>query len=114
MRLFLAALLVLSGPGVSASAQLTVPSCGVGQTTTISGIVYAPNGIDPLPNVQVYIPQAPVAAFTPGVSCPVVGTLPSGNPLVGAVSGVDGSFSIPGAPAGQNIPLVIVSGRWRP
>jgi hypothetical protein len=40
--------------------------CPAGSTTSVSGIVYAPNGTDPLPNVQVYVPNASVAAFTPG------------------------------------------------
>lgn len=88
-------------------------SCPAGQTTSISGVVYAPNGIDPLPNVTVYIPNAPVDAFTAGVSCPVPGTIPSGSPLVGTTTGVDGKFTIANAPVGSNIPLVIVAGRWR-
>jgi hypothetical protein len=75
--------------------------------------VYAPNGTDPLPNVTVYIPNAPVSAFTPGVSCPVVGQAPSGSPLVGTTTGVDGSFTLVNVPVGSNIPLVIQSGRWR-
>ncbi len=88
-------------------------SCPAGGTTSISGVVYAPNGTDPLPNVTVYVPNAAVDAFTPGVSCPVVGTPPSGSPLVGTTTGVDGSFTITDVPVGTNIPLVIVSGRWR-
>ncbi|WP_263417223.1 choice-of-anchor D domain-containing protein [Terriglobus albidus] len=90
--------------------QVTCPS---GQTTSISGKIYAPNGTDPLPNVTVYIPNAPVDPFTAGVSCPVVGTPPSGSPLVGTVSDVDGSFTLTNVPVGANLPLVIVSGRWR-
>ena len=88
-------------------------SCPGNTTTSISGIVYAANGSDPLPNVTVYIPNAPVTPFTPGVSCPVVGAPPSGMPLVGTESNVDGSFSIIDVPVGANIPLVIQSGRWR-
>ncbi len=88
-------------------------SCPAGGTTSISGVVYAPNGTDPLPNVTVYVPNAAVDAFTPGVSCPIVGTPPSGSPLVGTTTGVDGSFTITDVPVGTNIPLVIVSGRWR-
>lgn len=88
-------------------------SCPGTTTTTISGVVYAPNGTDPLPNVTVYIPNAAVDAFTPGVSCPVQGAPPSGSPITGATTGVDGTFSLPNVPVGTNIPLVIVSGRWR-
>ena len=89
-------------------------SCPVaGQTTTISGTIYAPNGIDPLPNVLVYIPNASVDAFTPGVSCPVVGQPPSGQPIAGVTTAFDGTFSIPDVPVGANIPIVIQTGRWR-
>ena len=88
-------------------------TCPAGQSTTISGTVYAPNGTDPLPNILVYIPNAPVAAFTPGVSCPVIGAPPSGSPLVGATTAVDGTFQITNVPVGTNIPLVIQTGRWR-
>ncbi len=119
MRSFLALLILASGITSSALAQsctglcLQQVSCTGSATTTISGKVYAPNGIDPLPNVTVYIPNAPVAAFTPGVSCPVIGTPPSGSPLVGTTTAVDGSFILPNVPVGTNIPVVAVSGRWR-
>ncbi len=88
-------------------------TCSAGATTSLTGTVYAPNGTDPLPNVQVYIPNAAVPAFTPGVSCPAVGQAPLGSPLVGATTAVDGTFTIQNVPVGTNIPLVIVSGRWR-
>ena len=92
--------------------QLQV-SCPAGQTTSISGTVYAPNGTDPLPNVLVYIPNAPVDTFTAGVSCPVPGQPPSGSPLVGANTAADGTFTLVNVPVGSNIPIVIQSGRWR-
>lgn len=88
-------------------------ACPNGGTTTISGVVYTPNGKDPLPNVIVYIPNAAVDAFTAGVSCPVSGAPPSGAPLVGTTTAVDGSFQLQNVPVGTNIPLVIQSGRWR-
>ncbi len=46
-----------------------VTCSGKGVTTTITGTVYAPNGTDPIYNALVYIPNAPVANFTPGVAC---------------------------------------------
>ena len=88
-------------------------SCPNGGTTTLTGTVYTPNGVDPLPNVLVYIPNAAVPAFTPGVSCPVAGAVPPGSPLVGTTSAVDGTFTILNVPVGNNIPLVIQTGRWR-
>ena len=88
-------------------------SCPAGTTTSISGTVYAPNGVDPLPDILVYVPNAAVSGFTPGVSCPVVGQPPSGSPLVGTTTAFDGTFTIPNMPVGTNIPLVIQTGRWR-
>ena len=119
MRKFSALLFTLLGLAASSSAQtctglcLQQVSCPAGGTTTITGTVFTPNGTDPLPNVIVYIPNAPVDAFTPGVSCPVVGTPPSGSPLVGTSTAVDGTFTLSNVPVGTNIPLVIQSGRWR-
>jgi hypothetical protein len=95
---------------IGSSCQVTCPGNG---TTSVSGTVYAPNGTDPLPNVTVYIPTTAVAAFTLGVSCPVVGAPPSGSPLVGTETDVNGNFTLINVPVGSNIPLVIVSGRWR-
>ena len=114
--------LVLALPlffAVQAAAQsctglcLQQVSCPNGGTTTITGVVYAPNNTDPLPGVIVYIPNAAVAPFAPGVACAVAGVPPSGSPLVGTTTGIDGSFTLTDVPVGTNIPLVIQSGRWR-
>ena len=121
MRYLAPAALLALALSTQAPAQTTCTGLCMQQTqcpgnpgaTTISGVVYAPNGIDPLPNVTVYIPNAPVDPFTAGVTCPVVGAAPSGSPLVGATTGVDGSFQLTNVPVGVNIPLVIISGRWR-
>ena len=90
--------------------QIKCPGNG---TTSVNGVVYAPNGTDPLPNVTVYVPNAPVEAFTLGVSCPISGSPPSGSPLVGTITDVNGKFSLVDMPVGANIPIVAVSGRWR-
>ncbi len=87
--------------------------CSGTATSTITGTVYAPNGMDPLPNVTVYIPNAPVDPMTAGVSCPVPGAVPSGSPLVGTTSNTDGTFTLTNVPIGTAIPLVLVSGKWR-
>ena len=125
LRSLFAALLAVAAVGVcfplvSADAQscttglcLQQVACPNGGTTTLTGTVYAPNGVDPLPDILVYVPNAPVDAFTPGVSCPVVGQPPSGSPVAGATTNFDGTFSIPNMPVGANIPLVIQTGRWR-
>jgi sugar lactone lactonase YvrE len=88
-------------------------TCSGTATTSISGTVYAPNGTDPLPNVLVYVPNAPVADFTPGVACLTTGQPASGCPLVSTTTAVDGTFTLTNMPVGTNIPLVIQAGRWR-
>ncbi len=88
-------------------------SCPGSATTSITGVVYAPNGTDPLPNVTVYIPNDTVQPFTPGVDCPIAGTPPSGSPLVATITDVNGKFTLVDVPVGAVIPIVAVSGRWR-
>jgi hypothetical protein len=90
--------------------QTTCPGI---ETTSISGTVYAPNGTDPLPNVLVYVPNAPVAALPAGVSCELAGETVSGSPLVSTTTARDGSFTLTDMPVGANIPLVIQAGKWR-
>ncbi len=121
-RPFLAAALplaLLPGPA-PARAQSTYAQvvCPAGETTTISGTVYDPAGINPLPNILVYIPGTAVQPFTDGVNTanPVLDSyanLVSGSPLVQTTTGINGSFTLSDVPAGSNVPLVIQSGRWR-
>ncbi len=88
-------------------------ACPTGSSTTITGTVYAPNGVDPVPNVTVYVPNAPVSTLPAGISCPVPGQLPSGSPLIGTFTAVDGGYTLADAPVGTNIPVVITAGKWR-
>jgi hypothetical protein len=88
-------------------------ACTDGGTTSISGTVYAPNGVDPLPNVLVFIPNAAVGAMPQGVSCTLPGTPPSGSPLVGTTTAANGTFKLVDVPVDTNIPLVIQAGSWR-
>jgi hypothetical protein len=97
---------------------LQQPRCDGGATTTITGRVvagtlqtYGPP--DPVPNVIVYVPNAPLSAFKPGVQCSQCGAEVTGNPLVSATTNYDGTFSLSNMPTGSNIPLVIQLGRWR-
>ncbi len=90
-------------------------ACPNGGTTTLSGTVFAPEQTNPDPvyNAIVYVPNAPVQPFTPGVSCDKCGAAVSGSPLVTALTGPDGKFSVQNVPVGDNIPLVVQIGRWR-
>ncbi len=114
-----ALLLTLPALGSSALAQtctglcLQQVSCPSNGTTSISGTIYAPNGVDPLPNVTVYIPNAAVGALPAGIACPVPGQAPPGSPLVGTYTAPDGTFKLNNVPVGTSIPLVIVAGKWR-
>jgi hypothetical protein len=85
--------------------------------TTISGTVFAPNGTLPLYGIKVYVPNAPVPAFTDGATCSrcVDDDAQPGSPVKGLVATSDeaGKFTLTGMPSGQNIPLVITSGKWR-
>ena len=84
-----------------------------GSTTRITGKVYAPNGTLPLPGVTVFVPNAKLDPIPATQTCDRCTTPPSGNPLVSARSGPDGSFVLANAPATTGVPLVVQSGRWR-
>jgi hypothetical protein len=86
--------------------------CEGGAKTTLTGTVFNPAKTDPLYNVVVYVPNAKVDPFKPGVSCEKCGNV-SGSPIAAALSGADGKFRLENVPAGDNIPLVIQIGRWR-
>jgi hypothetical protein len=85
--------------------------------TTISGTVFAPNGTLPLYGIRVYVPNAPVPPFNEGAECSrcVNDDQLPGSPVNGIVATTDeaGKFTLTGVPSGQNIPLVITSGKWR-
>ncbi|MGA7121787.1 MAG: hypothetical protein WBY94_16895 [Polyangiaceae bacterium] len=94
-------------------------SCDGGAQTTVTGTVFAGvsawTGLapDPVPNVLVFVPNAPLQAFTPGASCRQCGADVSGSPLVSTYTNFDGTFTLTNVPAGTTIPLVIQLGRWR-
>jgi hypothetical protein len=96
-------------------------TCDGGAVTTITGRVLA--GVspynptqDPVPNVVVYVPNASIQPFAPGVQCSQCGAEVSGSPLVMTTTAYDGTFSLANVPVSQNnvpIPVVIQLGRWR-
>jgi hypothetical protein len=88
-------------------------ACPEGLATTLTGTAYTPSGMDPVYNAVVYVPSAPLAPFSPGVSCEPCGAPVSGSPLVETRTGPDGRFTLVDVPVGKDIPLVIQIGRWR-
>jgi hypothetical protein len=109
-----------SGPGGPAARDNLCKqqvACAGGGETTVRGTVFAPTlprfgPADPLYNVLVYVPNAPVLPFPPGVACDQCGEV-SGAPLVNALTEPDGTFVLRRVPVGKDIPLVIQIGRWR-
>jgi hypothetical protein len=82
--------------------------------TSISGKVYDPAGVNPLPHVFVYVPVDPsvLPAITPGAkSCDSCGT-PIGAYVAATVTDATGSFVLKGVPTGK-IPVVFQIGKWR-
>ncbi|HEY1817826.1 MAG TPA: hypothetical protein VGG74_36040 [Kofleriaceae bacterium] len=109
-----------------------VNSCTNMPQTTITGTVTAPGHPttgsnawtgwvpDPIYGALVYVPDGSagsptygVQSFAPGVSCDTCSSEVTGSPMVSAVTGIDGKFTLSNAPCGANIPLVIQLGRWR-
>jgi hypothetical protein len=84
--------------------------------TTLTGKVYDPAGKNPVYGAVVYVPnnldELTSISQGPGTSC---GTCekPQGQPLAGAVTAADGSFTIFKAPIGPRVPLVVQVGKWR-
>jgi hypothetical protein len=82
--------------------------------TTISGKVWDPAGTVPLYNVFVYVPNTSLDPITPGhPTCTACQAPASGSPIAWATTDANGYFSIAHAPAGDDIPLVMLIGKWR-
>ena len=109
-----------------ARGSCTVPACPNDGRTTVSGVIKDPAGKNPLYNITVYVPNAPLAPIVDGPSCDPCdrltgASLLSGQPIVIAKTDTSGKFTL-GAkggvlvgdvPAGDNVPLVIQDGKWQ-
>ncbi|MEA2700157.1 MAG: hypothetical protein QOI66_4428 [Myxococcales bacterium] len=104
---------VTTAKGPCVNLQCQQVSCPAGTTTTVSGTTYAPNGKLPLYNVMVYVPNAPLTAFTEGVSCDRCGGGAPTRAVASAISDEHGQFRITNVPAGKDIPMVFQVGKWR-
>jgi hypothetical protein len=97
-------------------------ACAGGAQTTITGRIVSgatgayivpPFGADPVPNVLVYVPNAPLQYIGNGASCGGCSQDVSGSPLVWTRTDYNGTFTLVNVPVGSGIPVVIQLGRWR-
>jgi hypothetical protein len=102
-------------PGCGAAC---VDHCPAGTTGTyISGVVTAPNGVDPVPKAVVYVPLA-LEEFPGSVACEVCGDILS-RAIISTTTAADGSFTLgpiptpKDAPPGQTFTIVSQKGRFR-
>ncbi len=107
-----------------ACAQIPDCSAAAIKTTSLSGVVYDPAGVNPLFHVFVYVANDPtdanLAGFKKGVTCDVCGASAAGSPLpsdnattFGTYTDTSGHFKLNNVPVGQGITVVIQLGRWR-
>ncbi len=102
-----------AGSGACVGLRCQQMACSGGQRTRVSGTVFSPKGDLALPNVAVYVPNAPLGAISDGASCDRCETTLSGDPIVQATTDTNGRFVLDNVPVGPGIPLVMQVGRWR-
>jgi hypothetical protein len=84
--------------------------CANGADTTIVGTLFAPNGLDPVPNATIYVPAGDPQPYSDGIACDLCGS-PAGG-IVSTVTRFDGGFTLTNAPAGP-VKVVAELGRFR-
>lgn len=115
-------------PGVCGCTGICsqIPDCSASaiKTTSLSGVVYDPAGVNPLSHVFVYVANNPadpeLLGFKPGVTCDVCGATAAGSPLLsdsngtfGTYTDTAGKFKLNNVPVGTGITVVVQLGRWR-
>jgi hypothetical protein len=88
-------------------------TCNDGKGAVISGRVLAPNGALPLGGVSVYVPSATVDVLPSGTGCWRCDSALVGVPIAKTVTSADGRFELTQVPAGDRVPLVVQTGKWR-
>jgi hypothetical protein len=81
--------------------------------TSVSGIVYAPNGTLPLYGVNVYVPASDPGPLTMGATCARCSDGLPGGALTATTTDEMGRFTLVNVPATGDVPLVIQVGKWR-
>jgi hypothetical protein len=99
--------------GACVNLQCLVAKCDGGASTTLTGTVYDPAGLNPIYNATVYVPNAPLPPFPNGVGVETCSAQSTAIAVTTTTTGPDGKFTLTGVPSGSNIPLVVQVGRWR-
>ena len=86
--------------------------CKGAPSTSVSGRVTAPNGLDPVYDALVYVPTN-VPEFPQGVQCEACNEPIGGMPVVSTHTAVDGTFTLTNVPATDGVPLIVQKGRFR-
>ncbi|HVY29169.1 MAG TPA: hypothetical protein VHB79_21570 [Polyangiaceae bacterium] len=87
--------------------------CNQGKGAVVRGRVTSPSGELPLAGVAAYVPSSTVDALPSGTGCWRCQTALVGKPRALAFTSTDGSFELDNVPAGDKVPLVIQTGKWR-
>jgi hypothetical protein len=99
-------------PGGCTGIACYQKDCMGAPTTSVSGRVTAPNGLDPVYDALVYVPTN-VPEFPAGVQCEVCNEPVGGAPIVSTHTAVDGTFTLTNVPATSQVPLIVQKGRFR-
>jgi hypothetical protein len=92
--------------------ECKVRTCASGGTTSVSGIVYDPAGMNPVYNVLVYVPNAAIEPISTGATCDRCGKV-SGEPVTSTLTNAKGEFKLDDVPVTDDVPIVIQVGKWR-
>ncbi len=91
-----------------------IANCPAGSDTIVVGKVTAPNGVDPIRDAMVYVPNGGAAEeFPPQVACETCQNPLGERPITITATDVDGSFELRHIPVTSDTPIVIQKGRWR-
>jgi hypothetical protein len=110
------------GGGADASAGVACSGTGLctlvppGCTTSVSGTVYDPAGLNPLYNVVVFVPNDPAGklpAIQTGTHSCNTCDVSIGNYVAATVTDAKGHFTLKNVPATTHVPLVVQTGKWR-
>jgi hypothetical protein len=115
-------LVLTQGDGGRPSASTRCSGTGLctlvptGCTTSLSGTVYDPAGLNPLYNVVVFVPNDPAGklpAIQTGTHSCNTCDVSIGDYVAATATDAQGHFNLANVPATTHVPLVVQTGKWR-